>query len=149
MSSRSSPVWSSPVRYVECDQQGIVFNGHYLTYADEGCTAWFATTGATYETLLARGLDMRVKTTTLTWSAPARWGDTVEVHVDGAQVGRTSFTVPLSLRTASGPCCEVTTTYVLVDGEGAPTAVPDDLRSAWTTPQAVPALTTTSTATAT
>ena len=29
------PVWSSPVRYVECDQQGIVFNGHYLVWADD------------------------------------------------------------------------------------------------------------------
>jgi len=29
------PAWSSPVRYVECDQQGIVFNAHYLTWADE------------------------------------------------------------------------------------------------------------------
>ena len=130
--SSSSPVWSSPVRYAECDQQGVVFNGHYLTYADEGCTAWFAATGAAYETLLARGLDVVVKTTTLTWTAPARWGDVVEVHVDAAQVGRTSFTVPLSVRTASGPCCEVTTTYVLVDARGTPTRVPDDLRAAWT-----------------
>ena len=125
-------MWSSPVRYAECDQQGIVFNGHYLTYADEGCTAWFAGVGASYEQLLARGLDMRVKTTTLTWVAPARWGDTVSVSVAGAEVGRTSFTVPLQVSTAAGPVCEVRTTYVLVDEAGRPTPVPDDLRTAWT-----------------
>ena len=129
-----STVWSSPVRYAECDQQGIVFNAHYLTWADEGCTAWFAAHGASYEALLARGLDMRVKTTTLTWAAPARWGDVVEVHAGPARVGRTSFSVPLSVRTAAGPCCEVTTTYVLVDEQGTPTAVPDDLREVWTRP---------------
>jgi acyl-CoA thioester hydrolase len=127
-----SAVWSSPVRYAECDQQGIVFNAHYLVYADEGCTAWFAATGASYEALLARGLDMRVKTSTLTWTAPARFGDTVEVHMEGAEVGRTSFTVPLDVRTAAGPCCLVRTTYVLVDREGRPTPVPDDLRATWT-----------------
>ncbi len=127
----STEVWSSPVRYAECDQQGIVFNAHYLVWADEGCTSWFAATGSPYDALLARGLDMRVKTTTLTWTAPARFGDVVTVDAGPAEVGRTSFTVPLTVRTAAGPCCEVRTTYVLVDGEGRPTPVPDDLRQAW------------------
>ena len=127
-------VWSSPVRYAECDQQGIVFNGHYLTYADEGCTAWFAATGASYAALLARGLDMVVKSSTLTWSAPARWGDTVDVGVEGVEVGRTSFTVTMRVSTADGPVCQVRTAYVLVEaGTHRPTPVPDDLRAAWTT----------------
>ncbi len=30
--------WSAPVRYAECDMQGIVFNAHYLLYADEALT---------------------------------------------------------------------------------------------------------------
>ncbi|PRC53846.1 acyl-CoA thioesterase, partial [Mycobacterium sp. ITM-2017-0098] len=25
-------------RYAEVDQQGVVFNGHYLTWFDEACT---------------------------------------------------------------------------------------------------------------
>jgi acyl-CoA thioester hydrolase len=120
--------WSSPVRYAECDQQGIVFNAHYLVWADEACTAWLA---GSYPAMLARGLDMRVKTTTLTWASAARWGDVVEVHVGAVEVGRTSFTVPLDVRTGAGSCCTVRTTYVLVDGEGRPTPVPDDLRAAW------------------
>ena len=35
-------VWSSPVRYAECDGLGVVFNGHYLTWADEAATALVA-----------------------------------------------------------------------------------------------------------
>ena len=31
--------WSSPVRYGECDQQGVVFNAHYLAWADEAMTS--------------------------------------------------------------------------------------------------------------
>ncbi|MCW2606063.1 MAG: putative thioesterase [Frankiales bacterium] len=122
-------VWSSPVRYAECDQQGIVFNAHYLVWADEGCTAWLADD---YPGMLARGLDMRVKTSTLTWSAPVRWGEVVEVHVRAVEVGRTSFTVPMTVRVAGEDRCEVRTTYVLVDDEGVPTPVPDDLRERWT-----------------
>ena len=39
------------VRWAEADPQGIVFNGHYLTYADVGITEYFralrgASTGA-------------------------------------------------------------------------------------------------------
>ena len=121
-------VWSSPVRYAECDQQGIVFNGHYLTYADEACTAWLA---ASYRSMLDRGLDIRVKSSTLVWSAPARWGDTVSVSVGAVEVGRTSFTLPLTVSTGAGPVCEVRTTYVMVGEDGRPTRVPDDLRAAW------------------
>ncbi len=124
-------VWTAPVRYAECDQQGIVFNGHYLTWADEACTAWFASVGTPYEALLARGLDMRVKASALTWTAPARWGDTVDVHAGLDAVGRTSWTVLLDVRVGERTCCQVRTTYVLVDAAGTPVPVPDDLRAAW------------------
>ena len=125
-------VWSSPVRYAECDQQGIVFNAHYLVWADEGCTAWFTATGSSYAQLQARGLDLRVKSTTLTWTRSAVFGDVVTVDAGPAEVGRTSFTLPLLVRAAGGLCCEVRTTYVLVDEQSRPTPVPDDLKRAWT-----------------
>ena len=124
-------MWSSPVRYAECDQQGVVFNGHYLTWADEAGTAWLASRGTPYEALLGRGLDMVVKASTLTWSAPARWGDTVEVAAALARLGRTSYVLELDVRARGRSCCVVTTTYVLVGDGGAPVPVPDDLRAAW------------------
>ncbi len=126
-----STVWSAPVRYAECDQQGIVFNAHYLTYADEACTAWFAARGLPYDAMLARGLDMHVKSSTLTWAAPIRYGETVEVHTALERIGRTSWAVLLDVRVGERSCCEVRTTYVLVDASGRPTPVPDDLRAAW------------------
>ncbi len=124
-------VWAAPVRYAECDQQGVVFNGHYLTYADEAVTAWLAARGTPYEQLLGRELDMVVKSSTLTWSAPARWGDTLEVAVAPASLGRTSWTLELDLRVGGRSCCTVRTTYVLVGEDGAPVPVPDDLHVAW------------------
>ncbi len=126
------PTWSSPVRYAECDQQGIVFNAHYLTWADEACTAWFAQQGVPYDALLSRGLDMRVKASALEWSAPARHGDTVEADTSCERVGGSSWVVRTDLRTGSGPCCTVRTTYVMVDRQGRPVRVPDDLRATWT-----------------
>jgi acyl-CoA thioester hydrolase len=123
--------WTAPVRYAECDQQGIVFNSHYLLWCDEAVTAWFEAGGASYAQLTARGLDTRVVASTLDWSSSARYGDVVEVRTRTDRVGRTSFVVAFDVLVGERLCCRVTTTYVLVDEAGAPTPVPDDLRRAW------------------
>ena len=124
-------VWSAPVRYVECDAQGIVFNGHYLTWADEAATALMGALGTPYAELLARGLDTSVVASDLQWSSPAVWGEVVEVDGEVARLGRTSFTYRLTIRVGARTCCVVTTTYVLVDRDRTPTALPDDVREAW------------------
>lgn len=123
--------WSAPVRYAECDMQGIVFNAHYLAYADEAMTAVLAALGTPYEGLLARGLDTAVVASELRWTAPARWGDVVEVDGEVEQIGRTSFTLAFTVSVRDQPCCRVRTTYVLTDSGRNATPVPDDLRDAW------------------
>lgn len=124
-------VWSSPVRYVECDGQGVVFNGHYLTWADEAATALFAALGVPYAEIRARGLDTSVVAADLQWSSPARWGDDVDVDSEVARLGRTSFAIRSTVRVGERTCCVVTTTYVLIDDDRRPSALPEDLRAAW------------------
>jgi acyl-CoA thioester hydrolase len=123
--------WSAPVRYAECDQQGVVFNAHYLAWADEAVTHVLAGCGVSYEDLLARGLDTSVVASDLQWSSPARWGDVVEVDGEVGRVGRTSFVVGFRIRVGDRLCCTVRTTYVLMDAERTPTPVPDDVREQW------------------
>ena len=130
--------WSAPVRYAECDQQGVVFNAHYLAYADEAVSHVLASLGTPYEGLLGRGLDTSVVAAELQWSSPARWGDVVEVDGEVERVGRTSFTVAFRIRVGERLCCRIRTTYVLVDGERTPTPVPDDLREQWLSGAAAP-----------
>ncbi len=132
------PAWSAPVRYAECDQQGVVFNAHYLAYADEAVTHVLARKGVSYEELLARGLDTSVVATELQWSSPARWGDVVAVDGEVERVGRTSFVVAMTISAGGRLCCRVRTTYVLVDGQRTPVPVPDDVRARWVTPAAAP-----------
>lgn len=134
-------VWSAAVRYGECDQQGVVFNAHYLTYADEACTAWFAVSGLAYPAMIERGLDIMVKATSLEWTSPARWGDTVAADVVCERIGRTSFDLRLVLRAGERACCTVRTTYVLVGTDYRPLPVPDDLKEIWSADaQTTPAL---------
>lgn len=120
--------WSAPVRYGECDQQGVAFNAHYLAWADEAMTAW---AGTAYDELLEIGLDTHVKASALTWTSPARWGETVTADVRCSRVGRTSFTLEIDLRVDTRECCAVQTTYVVVDGDGSPAGIPADLRERW------------------
>ena len=124
-------LWSAPVRYAECDQQGVVFNGHYLTWADEAATALLAAVGTPYAALVARGLETVVVASELTWTAPARWGDIVDIQGVVARLGRTSAVFALTIRVGAQVCCVVRTTYVLVGADRRPTALPEDVRAAW------------------
>jgi acyl-CoA thioester hydrolase len=111
--------WSSPVRYVECDMQGVVFNGHYLTWVDETSNVWWAAHGLPWDELTAHGHEPVVKASSLEWSSSARWGDTVTVEAETEKVGRTSVTVRFTVRVAERLCCVVRNTYVWFDGGGA------------------------------
>ena len=44
-------VRSAPARFVECDQQGVVFNAHYLPWADEAVNAWWEAAGLPFGAL--------------------------------------------------------------------------------------------------
>ena len=112
------PQWSSPVRYVECDQQGVVFNAHYLTWADEASSAWWTAHGLPWDELVASGVDPVVKASSLEWSSSARFGDTVTVDAETERVGRTSVTVRFTVRVGERVCCVVRTTYVCLTPAG-------------------------------
>jgi acyl-CoA thioester hydrolase len=120
-------VWSSPVRFVECDQQGVVFNAHYLTWADEASNHWWAAHGLPWDVVAAR-VNPVVKASTLEWTSSARWGDTVTVDADTEKVGRTSVTVRFTISADGRECCVVRNTYVAIDG-GRATPWPDDIRA--------------------
>ena len=122
------PVWTSPVRFVECDQQGIVFNAHYLVWADEAVNAWWAERGLDWIALTARGLEYVVVASALEWRSPARYGDVVEVDAGLEKLGRTSLTLRFAVRVGDRQCCEIRTTYVCTDA-GAPAPWPEEIRA--------------------
>ena len=121
-------VWSSPVRYVECDQQGVVFNAHYLVWTDEAVNTWWVSRGVRWEELGARGIEYFVVASSLQWRSSARWGDTVAVDADLESLGRTSLAVRYVVRVGERVCCEVRTTYVCAV-DGASTPWPDEVRA--------------------
>ena len=84
-----SEPFSLPIvpRYAEVDQQGVVFNGHYLTWFDEASTAFFDHIGVPITEFDAWGLDVQVVHAEIDYLAPVRWRDRVRVEVR-VRVGR-------------------------------------------------------------
>jgi acyl-CoA thioester hydrolase len=121
-------VWSAPVRFAECDQQRIVFNSHYLVWADEAASSWWASRGVQWAELNSRGIEYLVVASSLEWRSSARYGETVEVDAELDKLGRTSLGVRFVIRVGDRLCCEVRTTYVCTSG-GSPVPWPEDVRA--------------------
>ena len=121
------PTWSAPVRFAEVDQQGVVFNAHYLLYCDEAMGAFCAS-----RDLLELAARVKLVSSTLTWSGSARWGDVIDVDVSCARVGTSSFGIAFEVRTGDSVLCVVETTYVNVDADDKPAPLSDAERAALT-----------------
>jgi acyl-CoA thioester hydrolase len=121
-------VWSAPVRFVECDQQGVVFNAHYLTWADEAVNAWWEAAGLPFGALSAWGIEYYVKASALDWVSSARYGDTVAVDAELEKLGRTSLALGFTIRVGDRVCCTIRTTYVAT-ADGRPAPWPDEVRA--------------------
>ena len=106
------------VRYLEADQQGVVFNMWYLAYFDDAMTALLAHGGLPYTQMLDHGWDVQLVHTELDWVGPLRWAEPAEVDVALARVGTTSFTLQFEARSGSRTACTGETVYVSVETEG-------------------------------
>jgi len=84
-------------RYAEVDQQGVVFNGHYLTWFDEACTGFLDHLDVSYPELIASGYDIQVVHSEIDFKEPVRWRDTVHVEVGCERIGSTSFALSFSV----------------------------------------------------
>ena len=79
------------VRWAEADMQGIVFNGHYLTYADVGITEYFRTLRDANPDAGITGSEFFAVRTLLEYQAPASFDDLLDIHVRIARLGNSSM----------------------------------------------------------
>ncbi|OPE54270.1 4-hydroxybenzoyl-CoA thioesterase [Mycolicibacterium diernhoferi] len=84
-------------RYAEIDQQGVVFNGHYLTWFDEACTALLDEVSVSYPELISSGVDFQVVHSEIDFLASVRWRDDVRVDAVCDHVGITSFAIAFTV----------------------------------------------------
>ena len=119
------------MRYLEVDQQGVVFNMWYLAYFDDAMTAWLAHRGVPYQQLFAAGLDVQLVHTEVDWRGAVGFADDLTIGVSLAAIGRTSLTLDLRARRDGTEVVTGRTVYVVVatDG-GGKRPIPDWLRAA-------------------
>jgi acyl-CoA thioester hydrolase len=130
--------FSLPVvpRYAEIDQQGVVFNAHYLTWFDEACAGFLDHLGVTYPGLIDSGHDIQVVHSEIDYLAGVRWRDSVRVAVACERIGSTSFTLAFTvLRQNPGigehAAVRGQNVYVVVSTDDwAKRPIPDPLREA-------------------
>ena len=119
------------VRYLEVDQQGVVFNMWYLAYLDDAMTAYLLAGGLPYVDMIEAGYDVQLVHTELDWVGSLGWGERADVDVTTSRLGTTSFTLDFAVRAGGRDVATAQTVYVVVgtDGSGK-RPVPERLRTA-------------------
>ncbi len=132
--TRSDFAFSHPlrVRWAEVDRQGIVFNGHYLTYFDVGITEYWRAIGYPYPgALLEQGNDTFAVKATIEYKAPAHYDDLLDVMVRVGRIGRTSLQFVLQIDRGETQLISGELIYVNADAATRkPVPVPAFLREA-------------------
>ena len=80
------------VRWAEVDLQRIVFNGHYLMYADTAVAGyWRALAMPYHDTMQLLQGDLYVRKATLEYAGSARYDEQLQVGIRCARIGNTSL----------------------------------------------------------
>ena len=83
---------------MECDAQGIVFNGAYMGYLEIAQAEYFRHLGFSIYKVAQRGyFDSAVVKATLEFRAPARVDDVLKLHVRVSAIGNTSLTLEVEI----------------------------------------------------
>jgi acyl-CoA thioester hydrolase len=118
------------VRYSECDMQGHVFNGPWLTYFDVVMTEfWREALGLGWEETLARGVDLVVAEAQVSYRAPGRFDDELDIEATTERLGTTSVTTTFRATRADTLLVEGRLVHVCMDPASmTKTPIPDWLR---------------------
>lgn len=106
------------VRYHEVDPQSHVYHSRYLEIADAGFSDHLSNLlKMPYSQFIYHGFDPALVATQVTFSAPARYEDRLQVYVTPTRVGNSSFDVRIRIeRDPDGlPIALLSTTYVNFD----------------------------------
>ncbi len=120
------------VRYAECDMQGHVFNGNYLTWFDTAHTELLREAYGPYAALVDSGVEFVVAEANVRYRVPARFDDELEVRVSLEPPSTSSLTSRFEVRRGDELLTEGMLRHVCVNAQTfAKTPWPDELREAF------------------
>jgi acyl-CoA thioester hydrolase len=115
------------VRYAETDAMGYLHHARYHVYFEMGRTELLRANGLCYRDMEARGLFYVVARVDVRFRAPARYDDVLTLTTSTTRLSPVRVDHHYELRRAGQLLTEANSTLVLVDREGRPTSLPDDL----------------------
>jgi acyl-CoA thioester hydrolase len=119
------------VRYSECDQQGVVFNGHYLFFYDVALTEFWRAAVCGPEEMVSAGYDLVVAEARIRYRQGARFDDLVDVEMPVAHLGTTSMVVRPRFVVDGRLMADGEIRHVFVDPDSmAKREIPQDVRAA-------------------
>jgi YbgC/YbaW family acyl-CoA thioester hydrolase len=118
------------VRWAEIDAQGIVFNGHYLTYLDTAISGYWRALAIPYhETMKSLGGDLYVRRATLDYRGSARYDDRLDIGIRVREFGNSSMMVDAGVFHGEQMLVQAEMIYVFADpATQTPLRLPDSLR---------------------
>ncbi|MBS0301996.1 MAG: YbgC/FadM family acyl-CoA thioesterase [Proteobacteria bacterium] len=119
------------VRWSEVDIQKIIFNAHYLTYADCAMTEYWRALALPYEAgMQALGGEVYLKKADVQYHASARLDDLLDVGMRCARVGNTSLVFDCGVFAGERLLVSIELVYVFADpATQTKRAVPPQLRA--------------------
>ena len=105
------------VRYAECDMQGRVFNGNYLTWVDMASGEAIARIAGGHSNLMSSGIDYVVAVAELKFRRPAAFNDPLVVQVWFRRPGNTSLRSEYVIRRGEELIAECAIVHVCVDSK--------------------------------
>ena len=121
------------VRWMECDAQGIVFNGAYLGYLEIAQAEYFRNLGFSIYRIARNGyFDSAVVKADLEFKAPARVDEMLELFARVKRIGNTSITLQVEIYPVNSDrlLTNIEAVYVGFHADsGATRQVPDAIRS--------------------
>ena len=120
------------VRWMECDAQGIVYNGAYLGYLEIAQAEYYRNLGFAIYIIPQSGyFDFAVVKSTQEFKSPAKVDEIIELHVRVSNIGNTSLTLNLEIYPEGGDrlLTSIETVYVGYDAATESSRpVPDAIR---------------------
>lgn len=121
------------VRWSEADMQGIVFNGHYLNYADVGISEYFRELRTLADSTGITGSEFFAVRTLLEYQSPAQFDDLLDVYVRISRLGNSSMDFTIGIFRDNELLVTGEIVYVRADMDSRrPQAIPQAFRDAIT-----------------
>ena len=118
------------VRWAEIDAQGIVFNGHYLTYLDTAVSGYWRALAIPYTaTMKSLGGELYVRRAMLDYRGSARYDDRLDIGIRCREFGNSSMKVDGGIFHGEQLLVQAEMVYVFADpSTQSPAPLPAPLR---------------------